>query len=266
VTVDFPPVPDPDDDWRLRFTRKALTDLGVRREVAPDDHATIHAQAICPEIVGKFLEHYTESRAETGAGYVNNVGGHVHKLKLGSRNRACVKVHDRLRTVWFLGFTAEHDYVLFENRHAVGDLYPTDEELAEAVAARRSEAFEERVGPGLRELLSRAADVPGQPQRGTVGELLKLEVSVLVIEVDEGRMADAFITVRMPPEGDPAAVERWPSSHLLPVLAEACHIAYGRLDYPQQVPDGRGGMRDVDRACEIAVQLVDVDARELDVR
>ena len=98
MTVDFPPVPDPDDDWRLRFTRKALTDLGVRREVAPDDHVTIRAQAICPEIVEKFLEHYTESRDETGAGYVNNVGGHVHKLKWGSRNRACVSFSPGLLT------------------------------------------------------------------------------------------------------------------------------------------------------------------------
>jgi hypothetical protein len=263
VTEAYPPVPDPDDDWRLRFTRQALADLGVARDVAPDDHPAIRSQASCPQIVDKFLEHYSESLEETGAGHVNNVGGNVHKLKSGSRNRACVKLHPDLQTVWFLGFTAEHDYKLFEDRHAAGDLYPSDEELAEAIAARRAEAFEDRVGPGLRELLDRAASTPGRPARGTVGELVKVEVAVVVIQVDDEHAADAFITVKMPPAGDPSAVERWPGAQLLPVIAATCHVTYSRLDYPPQVPDGHGGMRPVDLSREAVVQLVDVDTRIL---
>lgn len=263
MTEAYPPVPEPDDDWRLRFTRQALVDLGVTRAVAPDDHAAIRAQASCPEIVDKFLEHYSESRAETGAGHVNNVGGNVHKLKSGSRNRACVKVHPALRTVWFLGFTAAHDYGLFEDRHATGGLYPSDAELAEAIAARRAEGFEDRVGPGLRVLLDRAAATPGHPQRGMIGGLLKVDVTVVVIQVDDDQMADAFITVRMPPDGDPSAVERWPGNQLLPVLADTCHVAYSHLGYPPQVPDDQGGLREVDRSRESAIQLVDLDVRRL---
>lgn len=259
MTEAYPPVPDPDDDWRLRFTRQAMADLGVGRGVAPDDHVAIRASASCPDIVDKFLAHYSESRDETGAGHMSNVGGNVHKLKSGSRNRACVKVFPAGRTVWFLGFTAEHDYKLFEQRHSARDLYPRDEELAEAIAARRAEAFADRVGPGLRELLDRAVSEPGQPQRGTVGELLKLEVSVVVVEADDGQLADAFLTVRMPPDGDPRRVERWPGSQLLPVLADTCHVTYAHLDFPPQVPDGHGGMRVVDQAREVAVQLIDVD-------
>lgn len=263
MTGGFPPVPDPDEDWRLRFSRQSLADLGVPRGVAPDDHGSIRSQAKCPEIADKFLDHYSETREPTGAGYVNNVGGHVHKLKSGSRNRACVKVHDAGRTVWFLGFTDTHDYQLFEERHAAGILYPSDAELAEAIAARRSESFEDRVGPGLRELLDRAAERPGQTQRGTVGGLLRLEVSVLVVEVDDEHLADAFIAVQMPPEGHPGAVEKWPGNQLLPVLADASHVAFTSLDYPAHVPDGQGGVRAVTPGYEQAVQLIDVDIRSL---
>lgn len=78
----------------MRFGRQALDDLDVDRGVAPDDHDRIRSQAKCREIVDKFLAHYSETREPTGAGYVNNVGGNVHKLKSGSRNRACVKVHE----------------------------------------------------------------------------------------------------------------------------------------------------------------------------
>lgn len=247
----------------MRFGRQALDDLDVDRGVAPDDHDRIRSQAKCREIVDKFLAHYSETREPTGAGYVNNVGGNVHKLKSGSRNRACVKVHEAGSTVWFLGFTDAHDYHLFEQRHANGILYPSDAELAEAIAARRSESFEDRVSPGLRELVDRAAEEPGSPQRGTVGGMLRLEVSVLVVEVDDEGLADVFIAVQMPPEGDPGAVEGWPGNQLLPVLADASRVAFVSMNYPTHVPDGQGSLRAVRLGHEHAVQLTDVDVKGL---
>lgn len=265
MTDAYPPIPDPDDEWELRFTDQALRDLGVTG-VEPNDIPGVKRASSADNLIDKYVEHYTETREPTGAGYVGKVGGGIHKLKSHSGQRGCVLVHDELHVVWLLGYTAEHDYSLFEDRHDTGALLPSEADIARVLQYRREQRFSERVGPGVKALIAMAAEMPGLPRRGLVGEALQLEVAVVVVQLDNAALADVYLTVRMPPEPTSQQTPDWPGSQLLPALAETSEVPAETMDYPREVPDGEDGMRAVDYAVERSIRLRDVDPSRIPTR
>ena len=111
--------------------------------------------------------------------------------------------------------------------------------------------FALRVGPGLRALIQAALAAPGLPQRGCVGELLRLEVTVVVVPIDESALADLFISIAVPLYGDETVPPPdWPGSQLQQRLLE---IAFGdegephEWDVPQTIP-ADGKMRGINHA------------------
>jgi hypothetical protein len=156
---------------------------------------------------------------------------------------------------WFLGFTPEHDYTLFEERAAIGELLPSerDEQLLEI--EREELDFDLRVGPGLRRLVRDAIEVPGENVRGTVGNLVKLEITATVETIEADALVDLTLIVRVPSlEKGQIAPPGWPGSHLMERLTE---LATGedprmlQVAYPTQVRSG-----DVRRSVDFSRELV----------
>jgi hypothetical protein len=167
---------------------------------------------------------------------------------------------------WFLGYTPEHDYVLFETRAANDELLPDewDETLLEL--EREQLDFALRVGPGLRALIQAALATPGVPQRGCVGELLRLEVTVVMVPIDESALADLFISIAVPLYGDETVPPPdWPGSQLQRRLLE---VAFGdegephAWDVPQTIP-ADGKMREINHARELALAVRNLDPEVL---
>ena len=62
----------------------------------------------------------------------------------------------------------------------------------------RTARLESRIRPRLEPLLRRAVAQPSMPQRGTVGGLLRLEVSAVVVPAGDGLLGDLWLTVHLP--------------------------------------------------------------------
>ncbi len=77
------------------------------------------------------------------------------------------------------------------------------------------------------------------PQRATVGGLLRLQVSaVVVVPTDVGLLGDIWLIVHLPLAATPADVPGWPGPNLPITLAAI--LGDGDLDYPSQLPDEHG--------------------------
>lgn len=118
--------------------------------------------------------------------------------------------------------------------------------------------FELRIGPGLAYLVTEAINHPGQPVKGTVGALMRLEVSAIVVQVGASDLVDLTLIVHLPlVVGGASAPPDWPGTELLIRLAELAtsqDFASLELDYPTSAPPG-GGLRPIDRATELPISV-----------
>lgn len=207
----------------------------------------------------KFVELRTDEPDSTG-GHLHDVGRpDIAPLHGTDGSRACTWFDRENRVVWFLGFTAEHDYELFENRAAHGDLLPSEHDEILLELTRQELDFEFRVAPGVRILVQASLDNPMVTQRGTVGSLLRLEVTAESAPIDDNMIADVYICVQLPLPDERGDVPGWPGPDLTEKLARLVGI-YGDLEVaPGQVPDGNGGFRPLDWSREIALALRSVE-------
>lgn len=249
---DFPPVDD-EADYELRFTRRALDDLGCPADIGPGDLDAVEASTQYRDIVRSFRDQRSASPTGTG-GSMRGVGRRdVHALHGPVGQRACTWFDEESKVCWFLGWVPQHDYAEFETRAANDELLPSLHDETVLEVERETLDFTFRVGPGLRRMLAEALDTPGTSILRTVGDLLQLDVTVEAIVVDGDRIADVYITTRVPPlEAPPPG---WPGRELPTRLAQ---LAVGRVDedeieFPTEVPDGDGAMRPVDFGSELAV-------------
>jgi len=250
----WPPVPD--GQYELRSTRAAMGDLGVPGRVAAGDLDAVAATTRWPAIVEKFREQRALDPGGT-EGPMHSVGrGDVFSLHGPDGQRACTWYDRDAGVVWLLAFTAEHDYVLFEDRAKDGALLPTEDDYVELVVFRQEREFEEVVAPGVRELVTSAVN-SGAPARGSIGGgLLRLEVVAEVVRVDGVGIGDVYLSVALPLDDARNDLRDWPGADLLQRLADATGLA-GTLDYPSKVPDSMG-TRPVRRDEELVVALRDV--------
>ena len=214
---DFPPVED-EAEYELRFTRRALDDLGCPAHVAPGDLDAVEASTQYRDIVRSFRDQRSASPTGTG-GSMRDVGrGDVHSLHGPVGQRACTWLDEESKVCWFLGWVAQHDYTEFETRAANDELLPSLDDETVLDVERETLDFAFRIGPGLRRMFREAVDSPGTPIRRTVGSLLQLDVTVEAVMVDGDRIADVYITTRVPPLDDPPP--GWPGRELPLRLAE----------------------------------------------
>ncbi|QBI20752.1 hypothetical protein ER308_15065 [Egibacter rhizosphaerae] len=158
--------------------------------------------------------------------------------------------------VWFLGFTPEHDYTLFERRAEVGHLLPDEDDEVQLELEREQLDFESRIRPGVLELVRRAVAAPMVPHRGTVGGLLRVELSVAVVHDGGEAVGDVWLIVHLPLQPDAAQVPGWPGSDLLTTVAGV--IGAGDLDYDSQVPT-EDGWRPLDPETELGIVVRNVE-------
>jgi hypothetical protein len=262
--VEYPPVGDA--EYELRFTRRALQDLDCPTDTPPGDLDAVLASTIRTDIVEEFRDQRAAAPTGTG-GTLHNVGRpDIHPLHGTAGGRSCTWHDPGAGVCWFLGYTPEHDYGLFETRAANDELLPDewDETLLEL--EREQLDFALRVGPGLRALIQAALATSGAPQRGCVGELLRLEVTVVIVPIDESALADLFISIAVPLYGDETVPPPdWPGSQLQQRLLE---VAFGdegephEWDVPQTIP-ASGKMRAINHARELALAVRNLDPEVL---
>lgn len=201
---EYPQVPG--DAYELRFTLRALADLGADA-CSPGDLDAVRDGTPWPAIVDKFAG----QRAIDPRGTEPPLHGmgvpDVDALHGPAGQRAATWYDQDLGVVWFLGFTAEHDYTLLERRAAEGDLLPCEDDEVVLELDLENRDFFERVGPGVEKLIVDAWQQPGQTQRGTVGgDVLRLDVVI-----DDAALGDVFICVRLPFGPGAQALRDWPA-------------------------------------------------------
>lgn len=241
----------------MRFTRRALDDIGVPYDTAPSDFEQIQKQTHHSQIVTKFKELRRASPLGTD-GPMRDVGkAEVYSLHGPSGERACTWYDEELEVCWFLGFVAQHDYTEFETRALNDELLPSEDDIAILLQERGN--FEDVVTSGVEALVAAAWSASGVPQRGTVGGLLALEVTVLVLVSDDAPIGDLYLLIQVPPLVDSkAAPTNWPGTDLLSRLAEiATGQDFDELDAhsPLRVPRDGGGSRPVNLAKEMAIEI-----------
>ena len=109
--------------------------------------------------------------------------GDVHPLHGPAGARAATWFDSQNEVCWFLGFSPAHDYGLFEARAEARELLPSEDDETLLELEQEEHDFELRLGPGLVKLVDTAIKSPGNPARGTVGALMRVEVSAIAIEV-----------------------------------------------------------------------------------
>ena len=109
---------------------------------------------------------------------------------------------------WFLGYTPERDCGLFGTRAANDELLP--DEWDETLLSSNASISTLRCASdgACARCIQAALAAPGLPQRGCVGELLRLEVTVVVVPIDESALADLFISIVVPLYGDDGPTTR----------------------------------------------------------
>lgn len=254
MTDPFPSVGE--EAWELRFTRRALADIGaLAASDSPGDMQTIRKAATYPRIVDDFTSKRQE-RPDAPGDPLHSVGRpDVISLHSAAGGRAATWHDADTRVVWLLGFTAEHDYTLFEQRAASGGLLPDEDDEVQLELEREQQDFEERIRPGVIELVRRGAAAAGTPQRGTVGGILRIELSAAVVRYDDRALGDVWITVHLPLEPAASEVPGWPGADLLVTLASV--IGPGDLDYSTHVPT-QDGWRPLDPGAELGLVLRNV--------
>jgi len=250
VTDDFPEV---GLEFELRFTKRALDDLGIRGLVGRGDVSSIQQASPKGYLVAKFVEQRRKVPTGTDAPLRDVGGPDIYSLHGRDGVRACTWFDDANKVCWFLGCVDEHDYAEFETRAANNELLLDEEDLTILIHERGH--FDQAVSDGISHLVDQALAAPSHPQRGTVGGLLRLEISVIAVPSDDGTLADLYIVVRTPPLAKNATQPSgWPGTHLLERLAE---LATGvdaeslTLSAPAELPTS-GGTRPVDYSNEMA--------------
>lgn len=259
---DYPPI---DGGYQLRFTRRALDDLGCSAIVAAGSIDDVRRSTAHKAIVDKFA---TQRSVEpTGTeDPMHSVGRpDIYSLHGPAGGRACTWYDSDAAVCWFLGFTPQHDYILFETRAANDELLPSlDDEVTLEIELEELD-FDHRVTPDLRQLVARAERSPNHPQRATVGALLRLDVCVELLVVEDDAISDLTISVRLPPMVDGAtSPPDWSDVPLLERLVALIdpRRTADQIDWaPTSIPTGpaeEGSThREVDPARELAVRLPD---------
>ncbi len=257
---DYPPI---DDGYQLRFTRRALDDLGCPPGVAPGSIEDVRRATVHKPIVDKLATQ--RSTVPTGTeDPMRNVGrSDIYSLHGPAGGRACTWYDDDAGVCWFLGFTPQHDYALFEDRAANDDLLPSVDDETIFEIEQEELDFDQRIGPGLRQLVDLAERAPNAPQRATVGLLLRLEVCVELLVVEDDSLSDLTISVRLPPVVEGAVPPPdWSDEPLLERLVASVdpdrssdEVEWNPASLPSGPAEEGAGQRRVDHAREVAVRL-----------
>ncbi len=234
----FPPVES--SSFELRFTHRALVDLRAR-DASPADLAAVGRVTPWSSIVGEFFNQRTAQPTGTG-GALSNVGrGDIEPLHGPAGGRAATWF-DRGRSIcWFLGFSPRHNYRLFEERAANGELMPSADDLRTIDRDQSQVDFGDRVVLGLHSLVRRAVQSPRAAQRGTVGSLLRLDLAAVVEVLDDRGLADLYVAVQLPvPIEGALRPPDWPGPRLIPRLAVlATGLPGPKLEVPATMPNGQ---------------------------
>lgn len=260
MTGDYPPAPDPETEWELRFTQRALEDLRVRH-LEPSSLDQIEARTPWPGIVREFRQQRSLS-LEATQGYLSMRGlPGIAALHGPGSGRACTWFDPDTSVCWFLGFTPSHEYRLLEARAACDELLPTEEDEVLLEVFREELDFDTRVRPGVLHLVSQALRSPETPCRGTVGQLLRLEIAAVVVPVDvDSGLSDVYLSVTYPLP-HPTSVPDWPGAELLARVGNIVSNGTSIVCYTDRVPIGDGQWRKVDPAREWAVIVPSVEVR-----
>jgi hypothetical protein len=244
--------------YDLRFTLRALRDLGVREGVAPGDLDDVRKATRQKDVVDKFKELRRSSPNGTESP-MYNVGRHdIYALHDRDGARACTWYDEEAEVCWFLGYCTQHKYEVLEARAINGELLPSLEDLTILEEEKRNHTT--LLEPGIKKLVADAWRTPGDPQRGLVGGLLRLEVSIVVMPVDnDTEIGDLFLTLKLPPvnKGKPTPND-WPGSRLLERLVEmATNQDFEDLDVhvPSKVPASGSMQRQIDPSKEVAIEV-----------
>ncbi|MGH3733523.1 MAG: hypothetical protein ACRDVC_09155 [Acidimicrobiales bacterium] len=193
----------------------------------------------------------------SSGGQLHRVGrGDIAPLHARAGGRACTWFDRETNVCWFLGFTPEHDYELFETRARTGDLLPSEEDEHQWELAREEMDFRTRVREGLRELVAEGIEHPLVPQRGTVGDILRIEITAVVVEIDALALADVYLCVALPIDHS-MALHGWPGKELLERLASLVSES-SEVEVPTVIPT-LSGQRPVNRGNEVAVVVRNVE-------
>lgn len=255
MTEEYPQVPGPDEYWELRFTAQALEDLGATSAATPQV-ADVRRATGRKDIIDEFSSQRTVHPGTTG-GHLHSVGvPDIAELHGPNGARACTWYDAGNQVCWFLGFTSQHNYLLFEQRAAVGELLPSEDDEVKLEIFREKRAFAERVAPGVRQLARKAITDREVTKRGTVGfGLLRLEVTASAVPGSLPGYAHVYVSVRYPIDADHAEMDDWPAGNLGPAVAA---VLSGDYEWTDTMPDGAGGTRPVIHAHEMAFVARDV--------
>ncbi len=259
------PLPSPLDEeypavkaiaYELRFTHRALADLTCPRGTPPGDFAAVREATNWPAIVDEFLSQRYLNPDTTGGTLARCGFPDVAELHGPAGGRACTWHDEDNEVVWFLGFDSQHRYERFETRAANDELLPDLDDIANLDMEREKKSFDDRILADLRALVARAVAIPDEPQRGTVGGLLRLEASVTVVSVGQGQLMDVFISVRLPlRHANGPAPPGWPAGDLQSRLVKLVFGDEREWLSPTAVPSGAGATRAVVHGEELAVQV-----------
>ena len=247
--------------FELRVSERALEDLECASDTLPGDLESIETGSTYSQIVSLFRSKYRDSPRGTGIPLHNAGRNDVIGLHGPAGGRAATWYDEENAVCWLLAFTPEHDYTLIEQRAAVGELLPSEDDLVVLILERETLNFDQMFKGPVSEMLKEAMSAPGTPVRRTVSDMLQIEIIVEKTEVEEsdhevGVFIDAYLSVRMPPivASRPPG---WPGAQVAQRLME---LATGldselSLRYPEKFPDGLGGTREIAWGHEIAVQV-----------
>ena len=250
----YPPV---GPAYELRFTQRALGDLRCGH-LAPGDLTSIESATPWPAVVRDFREQRGESPATTGGALARMGRGDVYPLHGPHGGRAATWFDPVAGVCWFLGYSPAHDYTVLEVRAANGELLPDEDDEILLELEREELDFELRVRPGLQQLVTAALRQPRCPARGTVGQLVRLEVTAVVVPVAAETLVDLTLVLRLPPTQGSTTPPGWPGPMLLERLAELATDQPAdtlELAYPSRVPLASGD-RPLEPAHEMAVAVI----------
>jgi len=254
----FPPAEE--EEYELRFTRRALDDLGCPATIGPGNFEAIVASTPYSAMVDLFKKKRLESPCGAERPMRKVGRGDIYALRGPAGGRGATWYDEENRVCWFLGLSPEHDFELLERRAASGTLLPDEDDLTVLFDARDSLTFDQIFGSSMRLMYREATTTPGIHVARTVHGLLQIEVLVIETTVDEYLMRDIYISARIPPLTDERP-EGWPGRLLaerLIELAVGCASDRLNLEYPEFVPANDESLRKVewqDESCVKACSL-----------
>jgi len=244
--ADYPDLPA--GGYYLRFTRRALEDL---RAGGCDPGSPRAVECVTPwaAVVEEFVEQRTESPGSTG-GYLARVGRpDVAPLHGPAGARACTWFDADQGVCWFLGFSPEHDYRVFETRAANDELFPDEDDEVAFELWRENLDFNTLVRPGLLLLADQVFTEPGAVRRATLGLVLRAEATAEVIFADGVAFGDVWLSLKLPFDAA-RSLRDWPGPRLAEVLC--AHLGADGFDVAETFPRPDGDdPRMIDHASEV---------------